>query len=203
MTAHVTRARRRQCPRAEELTLTSLMQDSESGRNVQASAAALGYDARLRVVGTGPPLVFVPGMDGTGELFYKQVPRLAHRFRVATYRLRDDPPDMATLVADLARVIDAVADGEPALLVGESFGGALTMAVLMLFLHLEVRTLLVIPWIMVTAVLASWVSPWFFVITAALIIGAGFWWARGALVVGLVIPVSIVGTFVFLNMMGR
>jgi HAE1 family hydrophobic/amphiphilic exporter-1 len=82
-------------------------------------------------------------------------------------------------------------------------GGALTMAVLMLFLHLEVRTLLVIPWIMITAVLASWVSPWFFVVSAALIIGAGFWWARGALVVGLVIPVSIIGTFVFLHMMGR
>jgi HAE1 family hydrophobic/amphiphilic exporter-1 len=82
-------------------------------------------------------------------------------------------------------------------------GGALTMAVLMLFLHLEVRTLLVIPWIMITALLASWVSPWYFVVSATLIIGAGFWFARGALVVGLVIPVSIVGTFVFLEMMGR
>ncbi len=82
-------------------------------------------------------------------------------------------------------------------------GGALTMAVLMLFLHLEVRTLLVIPFIMVTAVMASWFSPWYFVISAALIIGAGFWFARGALVVGLVIPVSIIGTFVFLNAMGR
>jgi HAE1 family hydrophobic/amphiphilic exporter-1 len=51
--------------------------------------------------------------------------------------------------------------------------------------------------------LASWFSPWFFVISAALIIGAGFWFARGALVVGLVIPVSIIGTFVFLEMMGR
>lgn len=67
-------------------------------------------------------------MDGTGELFYKQVPGLSRRFRVATYRLRDDPPDMATLVADLARVIDIVAEGEPAVLVGESFGGALTMS---------------------------------------------------------------------------
>jgi HAE1 family hydrophobic/amphiphilic exporter-1 len=82
-------------------------------------------------------------------------------------------------------------------------GGALTMAVLMLFLHLELRTLLVIPFIMVTAVLASWVSPWYFVISAVLIIGAGFWFARGALVVGIVIPVSIIGTFVFLNLMGR
>jgi HAE1 family hydrophobic/amphiphilic exporter-1 len=82
-------------------------------------------------------------------------------------------------------------------------GGALTMAVLMLFLHLELRTLLVIPWIMVSAVLASWVSPWYFVITGILILVSGFWFARGALVVGIVIPVSIVGTFVFLNMMGR
>ena len=89
---------------------------------------ALGYDARLRVAGTGPPLVYVPGMDGTGELFYKQVPKLSRRFRVTTYRLRDYPPDMATLVDDLARVVGLVGDGEPAVFVGESFGGALTMS---------------------------------------------------------------------------
>lgn len=82
-------------------------------------------------------------------------------------------------------------------------GGALTMAVLMLFLHLEVKTLLVIPWIVVTAVLASWISPWYFLLTMAIVLVSGFWFARGALVVGLVIPVSIIGTFVFLNMMGR
>ncbi len=82
-------------------------------------------------------------------------------------------------------------------------GGALTMAVLMLFLHLEVRTLIVIPFIMITAVMASWYSPWWFVISGALILGCGFWFARGALVVGIVIPVSIIGTFVFLNAMGR
>ena len=32
---------------------------------------------------------------------------------------------------------------------------------------------------------------------------SGFWFARGALVVGLAIPVSIIGTFVILNVMGR
>ena len=32
---------------------------------------------------------------------------------------------------------------------------------------------------------------------------AGFWFARGALVVGLAIPVSIIGTFVILNVLGR
>jgi HAE1 family hydrophobic/amphiphilic exporter-1 len=82
-------------------------------------------------------------------------------------------------------------------------GGALTMAVLMLFLHLEWKTLMVIPLIMVTAVMASLVSPWYFVITALLVIVSGLWFARGALVVGIVIPVSIIGTFVFLQAMGR
>ncbi len=82
-------------------------------------------------------------------------------------------------------------------------GGALTMIVLMLFLHLEVRTLLVIPFILVTALMATWLSSWWFVICVALIVGAGIWFARGALVVGIVIPVSIIGTFVFLNAMGR
>lgn len=82
-------------------------------------------------------------------------------------------------------------------------GGALTMAVLMLFLHLEVKTLLVIPWIMVTAVMASVYSPWYFVLTVILVLVSGLWFARGALVVGLVIPVSIIGTFVVLNLMGR
>lgn len=68
-------------------------------------------------------------MDGTGRLFYRQVPLLARRYKVATYALRDDAPSMATLVADLLRVISVVAPGgEPATIVGESFGGALAMS---------------------------------------------------------------------------
>ncbi|MEO8271947.1 MAG: efflux RND transporter permease subunit, partial [Aureliella sp.] len=35
------------------------------------------------------------------------------------------------------------------------------------------------------------------------IIGTGFWFARGALVVGLAIPTSIIGTFLILGMLGR
>lgn len=93
------------------------------------AAAPLNYDARLRMAGSGIPLVYVPGMDGTGELFYRQVPALVRRFRVATYRLRDDAPDMRTLVDDLAAVTRSVSPtGEPATLVGESFGGALAMS---------------------------------------------------------------------------
>ncbi|WP_339728986.1 efflux RND transporter permease subunit [uncultured Gimesia sp.] len=82
-------------------------------------------------------------------------------------------------------------------------GGALTMIVLMSFLHLGVRTLLVVPLIVITAVAATFISPWFFAVSLALIIGSGFWFARGALVVGLAIPTSIIGTFLILGAMGR
>ncbi len=68
-------------------------------------------------------------MDGTGQLFYTQVPRLASGYRVVTYALRDTATDMETLVADLLAVIETVwPAGEPVTLLGESFGGALSLS---------------------------------------------------------------------------
>ena len=70
----------------------------------------------------------VPGMDGTGQLFYRQAPRLARSYRVGTYALRDTA-SMEVLIADLARVTDAVASVERrAIIIGESFGGALALS---------------------------------------------------------------------------
>ncbi len=82
-------------------------------------------------------------------------------------------------------------------------GGALTMIVLMLFLNPGARTLLMSPLIAASAVAATYVSPWFFLVTIVLIVVAGFWLSRGALVVGLAIPTSIVGTFLLLGLFGR
>ncbi len=82
-------------------------------------------------------------------------------------------------------------------------GAALTIIVLMLFLHLERRSLLVIPAIAASAVASLWVSPWFFPVTLVLTLGAGIWFARGALIVGLAIPISILGTFLLLGLLGR
>jgi pimeloyl-ACP methyl ester carboxylesterase len=88
-----------------------------------------GYDPRLSMRGTGTPLVLVPGMDGTGELFYRQVPSLERAYRVATYALRDDASRMKDLVDDLHDVVERVAGTEhPALILGESFGGALALS---------------------------------------------------------------------------
>ncbi|PQO44710.1 efflux RND transporter permease subunit [Blastopirellula marina] len=82
-------------------------------------------------------------------------------------------------------------------------GGALTMCVLMLFLHLGARTLILIPIAMAAAIASAYLSPWWFVVCMAILIGSGFWFARGALVVALAIPISIVGTFLILGALGR
>ncbi|MEW4562855.1 efflux RND transporter permease subunit [Bremerella sp. JC770] len=82
-------------------------------------------------------------------------------------------------------------------------GGALTICVLMLFLHLGARTLLLIPPAMALAIASATVSGWLFVPCLILLITAGFWFARGALVVALAIPTSIIGTFLILGALGR
>jgi pimeloyl-ACP methyl ester carboxylesterase len=85
------------------------------------------YDPRLSIRGEGRAVVLVPGMNGTGDLFYRQVPRLEHTFRVATYSLRDDADDVEQLAADLAGVVEVVGSDRRAIVVGESFGGAIAL----------------------------------------------------------------------------
>jgi 3-oxoadipate enol-lactonase len=76
-----------------------------------------------------PPLLLVPGIDGTGRLFYRQVPHLERRFVVTPTRLRDDAASMRELVDDLHVEVTRIApDGRPVTLLGESFGGALTLS---------------------------------------------------------------------------
>ena len=75
-----------------------------------------------------PTIILVPGLDGTGLLFYRQVPLLAERFNVVAFPLPDAPmATMDDLVAGLRQLIEQVAAG-PVILFGESFGGALSMS---------------------------------------------------------------------------
>lgn len=75
-------------------------------------------------------LILVPGLDGTGLLFYRQVPLLEQRgYEVATHRLRDDARYLDELIADLhARVTVMAGPGGRVTLIGESFGGALSLS---------------------------------------------------------------------------
>ncbi len=124
--------------------------------------------------------------------------------RAAVDELNDEvlPPKQLQLtqVYDETEYIDASVG-----LVNQNIlvGGTLTMVVLMLFLHMSVRTLIFVPLIATSAIAATFFNPWLFIVTLLLILIAGFWFARGALVVGLAIPISIVGTFLLLNLWGR
>ena len=77
-----------------------------------SSSKSEAYDARVSVSGTGTPVVFVPGINGTGDLFYRQLPLLEPSFKVATYSFRNDAPSHDVLADDLAAVVDAVAPDE-------------------------------------------------------------------------------------------
>lgn len=68
-------------------------------------------------------------MDGTGELFYRQVPLLQKSYTVATYALRDDATNMDQLADDLRQVIEYAAPEEKrAIVMGESFGGTVALS---------------------------------------------------------------------------
>ena len=129
--------------RTEAIT-PDLSRPAASAAPTPSSGEADAYQPNIRIEGSGAPVILISGMDGTGRLFYRQVPLLARHFRVATYALRDTTADMATLVDDLAAVVRAVATaGEPALIIGESFGGALALSFTLAYPEL-VRALVVL-----------------------------------------------------------
>lgn len=82
-------------------------------------------------------------------------------------------------------------------------GGALTIVVLMCFLHLGVRTMVAAPLIMAASIATVYVSPWFVIPLLVLLTVTGFWFARAAYVVVVSIPVSVIGTFMIMSMLGR
>lgn len=80
-----------------------------------------------RIEGTGPVLIYVPGLDGTGQLFFKQCPRLATSYRVVTFRPRDDGRfTYEDLTDDLAAIIRDLGE-QQATILGESFGGTVAL----------------------------------------------------------------------------
>ncbi len=80
-----------------------------------------------RESGQGPTLVYVPGIDGSGELLLGTAERLAERFALLTLCYR---PSGAHTYAALAASIDALlerAGRARALVLAESFGGAVAL----------------------------------------------------------------------------
>jgi 3-oxoadipate enol-lactonase len=96
-----------------------------------------------KIQGSGPPFIYVAGVEGTGKLFYKQADDLAHDHTVITFPLRGAGRyTLDALVEDL-RMIVRDAGFERVTVLGESFGGLLAMATALKHPHLFERMILV------------------------------------------------------------
>ena len=72
--------------------------------------------------------LLIPGLDGTGRLYYRQIERLEERYRVLAWNFGPGGAfDHAKLVAALAEATSAEPAGS-VLVVGESFGGTVAIA---------------------------------------------------------------------------
>lgn len=77
--------------------------------------------------GQGEPLIYLPGLDGTGELFYRQIEDLTRAFSVVTYGLRTEGDfTYQDLTADICALIKTQ-NYDQVTLCGESFGGTLAL----------------------------------------------------------------------------
>src|SRR5215470_9574899 len=79
------------------------------------------------VAGSGPPLIYIAGLDGSGQLFFKQTAELAERYRVVAFTLRESRRfTYDDLADDVAAIIDDLGERR-ATIVGESFGGTVSL----------------------------------------------------------------------------
>lgn len=79
--------------------------------------------------GSGPPLVYVPGIDGSGEFLLGQAEVLARRFRLLRLRHEGSDPDRdgyEAMAADVIEILERAGIGR-ALLLAESFGGGIVL----------------------------------------------------------------------------
>lgn len=90
-----------------------------------------------------PKLIYLPGMDGTGDLFYRQTTRLSTSFEVQPFTFNGlVKPSWEQLVTT---VVNQHLQEEPAILCGESFGGCLALTLASLFPHLVAGLILINP----------------------------------------------------------
>ena len=98
---------------------------------------------RYTLQGSGPLLIYVPGLDGTGQLFFKQADSLARLYRVVTFRSRDDGGfTYEDLTSDLAAIIEDLGEKQ-AIIVAESFGGTIALSFALAYPQMVARLVVV------------------------------------------------------------
>ncbi len=102
----------------------------------------------LHHVSNRPTLLYLPGMDGTGRLFYRQQVELAPLFNLYSIALPPQPlaEDWPGLAQQVIQMLDSHPHIQPPIvLCGESFGGCLAIAIASEFPQWVKKLLLVNP----------------------------------------------------------
>lgn len=90
-----------------------------------------------------PLMLYLPGLDGTGRLLYRQKPlHDDYRLMCASYP-QDRFADYEELAGSAERELEAVGEGRPAAVLAESFGGAVALTLALRRPDLVERLLLV------------------------------------------------------------
>ncbi|MCI0445121.1 alpha/beta hydrolase [bacterium] len=77
--------------------------------------------------GEGPVIIYVAGLDGTGQLFSRQIEQLKPEFTIITFPLRNEAPfTYSDLTGDVVNILDQERV-EKAIIIGESFGGTIAL----------------------------------------------------------------------------
>ena len=72
-------------------------------------------------------MIYLPGMEGTGKLFYRQEPELSSHYKVVCLPSRSTPPFVyEDLIEDVYKVVESEC-AEKATIVAESFGGTVAL----------------------------------------------------------------------------
>ncbi len=121
-----------------------------------------------------PLFVYFPGMDGTGELFHTQVPKLAKTFDIRCLSIPlNDQSNWDKLLKQTVSLIEAeLTPGQEreVYICGESFGGCLALEIALKAPHVLDRLILVNPassfqqqpWIRWGSYLTQWTPPWLY-----------------------------------------
>ncbi len=89
-----------------------------------------------------PHLLYLPGMDGTGDLFYRQAARLQQLFEIQSISLN---PASSQSWSELAAYVQQQSRAEKTFLCGESFGACLALQMACDYPHLCHGLILVNP----------------------------------------------------------
>jgi pimeloyl-ACP methyl ester carboxylesterase len=77
--------------------------------------------------GNGPVMIYIPGLDGTGKLFGRQLETLSSNHTIITFQLRNEASfSYEDLVNDVLAILDAE-KLDKAKFVAESFGGTIAL----------------------------------------------------------------------------